>query len=432
MRFDLEEIARATGGRLVGEAVEVSGVSIDSREIDGPMLFVPIVADRDGHDFIPGALAAGAAAAITAGPPVEGPHVVVDDTTTALQQLGAHARGRLPDAVVGVTGSVGKTTTKDLLAAVLGTDRPTHASLRSFNNELGVPLTIANAPAETEAAVIEMGARGIGHIRELCDIARPTVGVVLAVGAAHTELFGDLDGVALAKGELVEALPASGTAVLNASDPRVMSMATRTSASIITFGVDGDVSPADVALDDELRPRFELRTPAGTARVRLRASGLHTVGNACAAAAAAVALGADPATIAAGLEAADISPWRMSVERTAEGAMVINDAYNANPLSMHAAIDALLAVDCSRRVAVIGRMAELGDEGPAEHQAVGERLAAAGVTVIGYDVPEYGGTTVSTIEEAVAALGSLRDDTAVLVKASRVAGLERLAAALVG
>lgn len=432
MRFDLEEIARATGGRLVGEAVEVSGVSIDSRDIDGPVLFVPIVAERDGHEFIPGALASGAAAAITAGPPVDGPHVIVDETTTALQRLGAHARNRLPDAVVGITGSVGKTTTKDLLAAALAADRPTHASLRSFNNELGVPLTLANAPAQTEAAVIEMGARGVGHIRDLCDIARPTVGVVLAVGAAHTELFGDLDGVALAKGELVEALPASGTAVLNATDARVMSMASRTAASIITFGDGGDVSAADIALDDQLRPRFELRTPAGAAPVRLRASGLHTVANACAAAAAAVALGVEPTTIAAGLEAADISPWRMAVERTAGGAMVINDAYNANPLSMHAAIDALLAVDSSRRIAVIGRMAELGDEGPAEHRAVGQRLAAAGVEVIGFDVPEYGGTTVTTIDEAVAALGPLGDDTAVLVKASRVAGLERLAAELVG
>lgn len=432
MRFDLEEVARATGGRLVGEPLVVAGVSIDSRDIDGPMLFVPIVAERDGHDFIPGAIAAGAAAALTAGAPVDVPHVVVDDTTVALQRLGAHARTRLPDAVVGITGSVGKTTTKDLLAAALAADRPTHASLRSFNNELGVPLTIANAPEDTQVAVIEMGARGIGHIRDLCDIASPTVGVVLAVGAAHTELFGDLDGVAQAKGELPEALPRSGTAVLNAADPRVMAMANRTEATILTFGGGGDVSAGRIALDEQLRPRFELRTPAGAIDVRLEAAGLHSVTNACAAAAAAIALDVDLATIAAGLGAADISPWRMSVEHTSRGAMIINDAYNANPLSMHAAIDALLAVPAARRVAVIGPMAELGAEGPAEHRAVGQRLASAGVEIVGFDVPEYGGTTVDSIEDAVAALGEPDGDTVILVKASRVAGLERLATALLG
>lgn len=432
MRFDLVEVARATGGRLVGSDVPMQGVSIDSREIDGPVLFVPIVAERDGHDFIPTALDAGAAAVLTSGPEVAGPHVVVDDTTVALQRLGAHARNRLPDAVVGVTGSVGKTTTKDLLASVLRADRPTHASVRSFNNELGVPLTLANAPDDAEAVVVEMGARGVGHIRQLCEIARPTVGVVLAVGAAHTELFGDLDGVALAKGELVEALPVSGTAILNAADPRVIAMVDRTQAAVITFGEGGDVTAADITLDEELRASFELRTPAGRAAVRLRAAGLHAVGNALAAAAAAVALDVAPATVAQGLEAADISPWRMSVTRTSEGGTLINDAYNANPLSMHAAIDALLALDVRRRVAVVGRMAELGVEGPEEHERVGERLAAAGVEVVAFDVPEYGGTLVSTIEDAATAVGRLGPDTAVLVKASRVAGLERLADALVG
>ena len=430
MRFDLQEVATATGGRLVGDNVSVDGVSIDSREIDGPVLFVPIVAERDGHEFIPTAVAAGAAASLTSGAAVAGPHVVVDDTTTALQALGRHARGRMPDAVVGVTGSVGKTTTKDLLASVLGADRPTHASVRSFNNELGVPLTLTNAPDDTEAVVVEMGARGVGHIRQLCDIAHPTVGVVLAVGAAHTELFGDLDGVALAKGELVEALPASGTAVLNAADPRVIAMASRTEAEVITFGTGGDVTAADITLDGDLRASFELRTPAGSAAVRLHAAGLHAVSNALAAAAAAIALDVSPSTVAAGLEAADISPWRMSVAHTADGGTVINDAYNANPLSMHAAIDALLALDAERRVAVVGRMAELGAEGPEEHRRVGERLAAAGVEVIAFDVAEYGGTLVSTIDEATAAVGTVGAGTAVLVKASRVAGLERLAEAL--
>ncbi len=439
MQFRLSEIAEAVGGRMVaGDPGAIAdGVSIDSREIDRGMLFVPIVAERDGHDFVPAAAAAGAAAVIVSrldladGNGVGLPTVAVADTAAALRSLGILARTRLPDAVVGVTGSVGKTTTKDLLRAALAADRPTHANVRSFNNELGVPITLANAPAGTGATIIEMGARGVGHIRSLCAVARPTVGVVLAVAAAHTELFGDLDGVAQAKGELVEDLPASGAAVLNAADPRVMAMADRTAARVITFGPGGDVDADAVRLDDELRPRFELRTPEGSAQVTLPAAGVHTVTNACAAAAAALAVGADTATIAAGLETATISPWRMAIERTATGARVINDAYNANPASMHAAIDALMAASARRRVAVVGRMAELGTEAAEEHRRVGARLAALDVEVISFGVPEYGGRLLTEIDDALDTIGELGPDDVVLVKASRVAGLERLAARLV-
>ena len=232
MELRTSEIARATGGRLVGADVVVSGAAIDSRLVTGGELFVPVTAERDGHDFVGAAVAGGAAAYLSArpvpAPAGDAPAIEVDDTVGALGALGAHARGRLPDRVVGVTGSVGKTSVKDLLAAALGARWRTAAGAGSFNNELGVPLTILGAAARTEALVVEMGARGAGHVADLCAIARPTVGVVTAVAAAHTETFGSLDEVAEAKGELVEALPAAGTAVLNADDPRVAAMAHRT------------------------------------------------------------------------------------------------------------------------------------------------------------------------------------------------------------
>jgi UDP-N-acetylmuramoyl-tripeptide--D-alanyl-D-alanine ligase len=215
------QVAETTGGTLHGPDVTVDGAAIDSRVLRPGALFVPVVAERDGHDFIDAALTAGAPAYLTARPPGSGTAVVVADTSAALTDLGRWARGRLPGPVVGVTGSAGKTSTKDLLGAVLQRAFPTVVSERSFNNERGVPLTLVNGDDGTRGAVIEMGARGAGHIASLCEIARPDVGVVTNVSAAHTELFGSVDAVAQAKGELVAALPSSGTAVLNAEDDRV-------------------------------------------------------------------------------------------------------------------------------------------------------------------------------------------------------------------
>lgn len=427
MRFRLAEVARIVEGTLIGDDIEVSGASIDSRSIEAGQLFVPIVADRDGHDFIADATDRGAAAHLTSGPTDNQPAVRVDDTGVALRSLGVAARERLTGEVIGVTGSVGKTTTKDLLAAALGASRMTHASHRSFNNELGVPLTLVNAPAAAAAVVVEMGARGRGHIAELCAVARPTIGVVLAVGLAHTELFGDLEAVAMSKGELVEALAPSGTAVLNADDQIVLATRSRTRANVLTFGAAGDVRAEGIRVDEDLRPRFVLRSPWGPADVSLPSAGTHTVANALAAAAAALAAGASPESIAEGLASATISPWRMEVHEAESGALIINDAYNANPLSMHAAIDALLAAPRRRRIAVLGVMAELGTHHGPEHLAVGRRLAEEGIEVIAVDVPEYGGTCVSRPEDAVALLEGIDADTAVLLKGSRVAGLERLA-----
>ncbi|HJR26107.1 MAG TPA: UDP-N-acetylmuramoyl-tripeptide--D-alanyl-D-alanine ligase, partial [Acidimicrobiales bacterium] len=331
MQFRTAELADAVGGRLEGPDVVVDGASIDSRSLRPGQLFVPVVAERDGHDFVLAALEVGAAAYLTAREPVGGTAVVVDDTATALTAAGALARGRLPEPVVGITGSVGKTSVKDLLGAALGRRLRTHVNERSLNNELGVPLTLLEAPEGTEAVVVEMGTRGAGHIADLCAVARPTVGIVTRVDAAHTELLGTLEDVAHAKAELVEALPPHGTAVLFAGDERVLAMADRTSARVVPYGPGGEVRAEDVVVDDELRPRFRLSSPWGHAEVRLLVHGLHQVDNALGAAAAALEIGVPVEDVAAGLGDAVLSPWRMELATAPSGARILNDAYNANP-----------------------------------------------------------------------------------------------------
>ena len=434
------EVAAATGGRLVGPDVTVTGAAIDSRLVCGGELFVAVVAERDGHDFVGAALAAGAAAVLTSRPaadvaPSPGTTAVeVADTVAALSALGAHARDRLDATVggrvVGVTGSVGKTSVKDLLGVALGARWRTVASAGSFNNELGVPLTLLGAPAGTEAAVVEMGARGPGHIASLCAVARPSVGVVTRVAAVHTETFGTIDGVAAAKGELVAALPGEGTAVLNAADPRVAAMAGRTRARVLTFGEGGAVRAEAVRLDRELRPAFRLATPWGGTDVRLAARGGQMVENALAAAAAALACDVPLDDVAGALAAGTVSRWRMELTTLASGARVLNDAYNANPTSMAAALRALAALEAGRRLAVLGVMAELGESSEADHRAVGDLARELGIEVVAVGVPAYGGTLVPDVAGAVAALDGLGAGDAVLLKGSRVAGLERVAAAL--
>ena len=436
------EVAAATGGRLVGPDVTVSGAAIDSRQVTGGELFVPVVAERDGHDFVGAALAAGAAAYLSARPvaradggaPPASTAVAVDDTRAALTALGGHARDRLTprvaDRVVGITGSVGKTSVKDLLAVTFAAGWRTTASVGSFNNELGVPLTLVDAADDTEALVVEMGARGLGHVTELCAIARPVVGVVTRVAPVHTETFGTIDDVAAAKGELVEALPVTGVAVLNAGDPRVAAMAARTHARVVTFGEGGDVRAEGVRLDSDLRPSFRVVTPWGGAVVRLAVRGAHMVDNALAALAAALVCDVWLGNVVDALARADLSRWRMELTTLPSGARILNDAYNANPTSMAAALRSLASLAARRRVAVLGVMAELGPSSDEQHRAVGELARQLGVEVVAVGAPAYGGTRVADLEAAVAALGELGDGDAVLLKGSRVAGLERLMALL--
>ncbi|MHB8220897.1 MAG: UDP-N-acetylmuramoyl-tripeptide--D-alanyl-D-alanine ligase [Acidimicrobiales bacterium] len=435
MHFDVAELAGVTAGVVNGPQVEVDGISTDSRTLRPGQLFVPLHDQRDGHQFIAGAVAAGAPAYLTTGPLVPGATaVVVAGTAAALSAIGRAARDRFGERVIGVTGSVGKTTVKDLLASVLATTYETASSLRSFNNEIGVPLTLANAADGAEAVVVELGARGFGHIRTLCDVARPTIGVVTRVGSAHTEFFGDLDAVATAKSELVECLPASGTAVLNADDPRVLAMADRAPCAVVLFGLasPSQVTARDVKMDRIARPTFRLVTPDGAADVRMALSGRHQVSNALAAAGAALAAGVPLDAVAEGLATTAPAPWRMNVIPAASGAVVVNDAYNANPSSMRAALEAVAAFGGRRKVAVLGQMTELGPSSLDDHRAVVAVAEALGIEVVAYRTDAYGIDPVADDEELARRLLPLEPDDVVLVKGSRVAGLEAVADLLVG
>ncbi len=328
--------------------------------------------------------------------------------------------------MVGITGSVGKTTTKDMVAAACAAGRRTTANERSFNNDQGLPVTILNAPDDTEVLVVEMGMRGFGEISRLCEVARPDIGVVTVVGHAHTELVGGLAGVARAKGELVAALPSAGTAVLNADDERVAAMAGRTAASVVTFGWAGDVHPADIELDAAARARFVVHSPWGRAQVVLPVPGMHMVSNAVAALAVAGVVGVDIRDAAAALADVSVSGMRMEVSTAPGGATIVNDAYNANPTSMAAALDALAVMGAERRIAVLGLMAEIEDPGPA-HREIAERARSLGVELLAVGTELYG---IVPVDDVAAALGPLGPESAVLVKASRSAGLERIVAEL--
>jgi UDP-N-acetylmuramoyl-tripeptide--D-alanyl-D-alanine ligase len=432
MRFRASDVAAATGGRLVGPDVDIDGAGFDSRALRPGQLFVPLVADRDGHDYIDAALAAGAAAYLTAQPSRRPSDIVsaieVADTLRALMDLAVDRRSRFDGTVIGITGSVGKTSTKDLAWAALAASRRTTANERSFNNEQGLPTTILNTPDGTEVMVLEMGMRGFGEIAVLSRIAAPHIGVVTRVAEAHSDRVGGIDGVARAKSELISALPATGVAILNADDPRVRAMSRRTSARCLLFGesIDADVRVRDLVLDDLARPTFAVDTPWGSVDVRLTISGRHMAVNAAAALACVGAVGGDVGAGAAALTGVGLTSMRMQIDRAASGALIVNDSYNANPTSMRAAIDALVDLPAKRRVAILGVMAEISDA-EAEHRAIVGYASDRGVEVIAVGTDLYG---VAASQDAVEALGSLSGDDAVLVKGSRVAGLEKLAALL--
>jgi UDP-N-acetylmuramoyl-tripeptide--D-alanyl-D-alanine ligase len=454
--FTLEELVGVTGGRLVGgdPAAAVSGVAVDSRAVAPGDLFVALPGSRtDGSLFAAAALQAGAAATMAQpGAVFAGPRVEVPDPLAALAALGTAVRDRSAARVVAVTGSNGKTTTKDLLAAVLGTRLRTVANRASFNNEVGLPLTLTRIEPDTQAVVVEMGARGPGHVAALARLARPDVGVVLNVGESHLGLFGSREAIAKAKGELVEALAADGSVVLNADDPQVAAMAERTVAQAVLFGLGPSaiVRADGVELDGDGRARFRLTTPAGTAQAHLPAPGEHLVSCALAAAGAAHVLGLGPEDAAAGLARASLSPMRMQVRRRRDGLTVVNDAYNANPSSVAAALKTLAALGRpgGRTVAVLGEMAELGDAAAQEHDRVGRLATRLGIDRL-VGVGELGrvmvnaarmegmwpeeAQTVADTQAAVALLvPTLGPADVVLVKASRVVALDAVAEALLG
>ena len=538
MRLTLAEIAASVGGRIVvperfeqpSENIVADGVSTDSRTLQPGQLFVPLVAEHDGHDHIGAAVGAGASVCLSSREPEElvasggrssqgeviasshssiiqrgvtsipvsastspipVPIVVVPDTAAALTNLARAARSRLEKTarVIGITGSVGKTTTKDFCAAALGTTLRCWASEKSYNNEIGLPLTLLNTPENCEVLVAEMGASRPGDIASLCQIARPHYGILTAIAIAHTESFGTIDQIAHTKAELLEALPADGVAIINRDDERVMAQAERvlkswpasppardsgqsvrdggqqmgneklgdklasgdfgtqeaegnlarqTSApELLTFGLhpDADVRAENVSTDEQLHAQYLLRSPWGSEHVRLGVAGLHNVGNSLAAAAVALHLGVPVKTVAESLSEAEISPWRMSLSTSPSGVLVLNDSYNANPTSMEAALQALAQLQARRHLAVLGTMAELGEYHNPEHHRIADLARELGVKAIAVAEPAYGLELVPDSASALAALGNLGGDSAgdlgegdaVLVKGSRVAELEFLA-----
>ena len=457
---ELDEVRRITGAQLHGTAGpgQVTGVEVDSRQVRPGSLFVALPGERsDGHDHVEAAQAAGAAAALTARPVPGAACLVVADPLAALQALAGAVHALPPEPLTfGLTGSSGKTSTKDLLAQVLGDLGPTLAPRGSFNNELGLPLTVLRRDADTRFAALEYSARGVGHIAFLCGIVAPHVAIVLNVGSAHLGEFGSREAIARAKGELVEA--ARARAVLNADDPLVLAMASRTDRPVTTFGTgrDADVRAEDLELDDGGRARFRLVTAYGSADVALQVRGEHAASNALAAAAAVLgedragSATDDVARVAALLSAAvPVSRWRMEVTERADGVTVVNDAYNANPESMRAALKTLAVMSEGKRrrtVAVLGVMAELGDDARTEHMDLGRFLVrldigqlvvvgeAAGGIHAGAVLEGSWGSESLHVPDVDAAVALLREQLepgdVVLVKGSRSAGLERVAAAL--
>jgi UDP-N-acetylmuramoyl-tripeptide--D-alanyl-D-alanine ligase len=447
----LDEIAAAIDARTVGAdgGRTIRAVATDSRHLDAGALFVALAGEHaDGHAFVDDAIANGAGAVLVQRElDIDVPQLVVADTWQAIAALGAEVRRRVAPVTVAVTGSVGKTTVKDLTAAALRAERRTVAARGSFNNELGVPLTLLALEADSEALVTEIGARHVGDIAALAPLVAPSVAIVTAVAGVHLEVFGTIENVAVGKAELVDALGPDGTAVLNVADPRVAAMASR-APRVIGVSLDdpaADVHAVDVTLDRHARATATAVTPWGRVTFRLPIAGRHHVGNALLALAVAGHLGVDLEAAARAIAEAPVSPWRGEVV-DADGVVVLNDAYNANPTSVVAALETLVAVERRGRTwAVLGVMAEIGDTHDAEHRRVGEQVHELGVdelVVVGDDAAGFGAgaaaagmTEVTTVPDAAAALEHLLPRVApgdvVLVKASRVGGLETVADGLV-
>lgn len=443
--LSLGEIAAVVGGTVEGHsAVTVTAPAmLDGRQAEPGGLFAAFAGEHaDGHDYADQAGRAGAVA-VLGSRPTPLPTVVVEDPQVALQALAAHVVARLRDrlTVAGVTGSRGKTSTKDLLAAVLSSTAPTIATSGSLNNELGVPLTMLRAGEATRFLVLEMGARRIGDIAALAGLAAPNIAVVLNVGQAHLGHFGSRKAIARAKGELVQGLAPGGTAVLNADDPRVAAMRALTDGPVLTFGraEHADVRVTGLALDRLGRPSFTLRTADASARVTLPFVGAHQALNASAAAAAGLAAGVPLDVASAAFSTASLSKWRLELRELAGGAVLLNDSYNADPDSARAALDALAAIEGGRRIAVLGEMLELGDDSEAEHRAVGEYAASradvvAAVGEVARPIADGAGQRAVALPGNDAAVDWLRTHLAVgdvvLVKASRAARLDEVTAAL--
>ena len=453
--LSLKEVARVVDGELHGDSdIHIQTVTIDSREVQGNSLFCAIVGDRvDGHDFVTSASASGSVASLVS-QPVAGPHVLVsktvsgiDPVTHALGKLAAYQREQFGKVnVIAVTGSSGKTSTKDLIGQVLTHHGETVVPVGSANNELGLPLTILHASNTAQNLVLEMGMRGLGHIKYLCDIARPSIAVVTNVGHAHIGEVGSQENIALAKSEIVCDLSAADIAILNADDPFVSAMRELTRAQVMTYGLsdDADVQAINVEQRVDGTSEFDVIIAGETLHITLPLIGQHNVYNALSAIAVARVVGMSSSEIAHALsEVTTVSAWRMQVKQLNSGITLINDAYNANPESMAAALRTLAGLaKRGHSWAVLGLMGELGSHSQEQHDALGRlavRLDISHLVVVGQDAKliymgasqegSWDGESVwfpdfSTASEYIVEKVSSED--VVLFKASRSAHFEEL------
>ncbi|NNC42965.1 MAG: UDP-N-acetylmuramoyl-tripeptide--D-alanyl-D-alanine ligase [Acidimicrobiia bacterium] len=432
MRWTLDHVAGIVGGS-VGATGVITSVSIDSRRpVDSETLFVAIKGEvHDGHDFVGEVLQRGVGAVLVERSAGSANEIVVEDTLVALSKLASARRNEVDIPAIGITGSSGKTSTKDLVSSVLGSDA--HASPKSFNNEIGVPLTILGTPDTATYLVIEVGSRGRGHIEKLVDIIKPTIAVITTIGVAHSEFLKNEADVRNAKFEL--AIGTDGPLVLPAGDTELIAMAA--GRDVLTFGSErsspdgADYWATDLELDDLGRVGFRMVTPTGSLRVQLGVSGLHNAHNAAAAIAVGQLCDVDIPDIAERLQRAALSPWRMEVHRGRY--TVVNDSYNANPESMASALETVAAMG-GRPVAILGAMEELGDREVSDHLAIGDLARSLGFKIVTIG-PDRGYRPDVTFESVEAAATGMREiiaaDDTVLIKASRAAGLERLAASLI-
>ncbi|HKT82109.1 MAG TPA: UDP-N-acetylmuramoyl-tripeptide--D-alanyl-D-alanine ligase [Vicinamibacterales bacterium] len=442
----LADVAGCGGGRLSGENRAINGISIDTRQLQPGMLFVALKGEHDdGHDFVGVAQERGASGALVARElPIRLPQIVVRDPLAALTACAHERRRRFSGAVVGVTGSNGKTTTKEMLGAILSVKGPCLVTQGNLNNHIGVPLTLLRLEASHRSAVIEMGANHAGEIAHLASIAEPSVGIVTNAGAAHLEGFGSLEGVARAKGELFVALGRDGTAIVNADDAFAPAWRDMIRGRIFTFGVD---QPADFSAHDiemlvgpgGARQTFDLRCPAGRVRVALAVAGRHNLRNALGAAAAAFAAGAGMDEIREGLERLKGVKGRLDFRPALNGATLIDDSYNANPGSLGAALEVIGHLS-GQRWLVLGDMMELGARSDELHREMGESARAAGVdrlfavgsrARLSAEAFGEGARWFENIDDLIAAAQrDLSADVIILIKGSRANRLERIAAAL--
>jgi UDP-N-acetylmuramoyl-tripeptide--D-alanyl-D-alanine ligase len=451
MKRMLAEFARLCGGRLSGADAPYADVVSDSRTLRSGQLFVALKGPNfDGHDFVAAAHAAGAAGAVVdARQDVALPQIVVPDTQAALVRAARGWRAAFTGPVIGVGGSNGKTTTKEMTAAILGRAGNTLATRGNLNNHIGVPLTLLRLAAEDRFAVVEMGANHAGEVAALVQIAQPSVGMITNAGAEHLEGFGSLEGVARAEGEMVAELAPTATAVINADDEFAALWRGLTRARVVTFGVR---EPADFSATEVrttvgaggFRTHFRLTSPQGSIAIELAVGGAHNVANALAAAAAAASAGASLAQIAAGLAAVRAVPGRLQFRQARSGAWLIDDSYNANPSSVHAAIEVLASL-AGRKWLVLGDMAELGDFAEEAHAEIGEFARASGVerlyatgALMERAVASFGAgalwfADVSALSNALTqALATGGAEVRMLIKGSRFNRLERVVVALTG